>query len=40
MISLILFRELDLFQGLSFTTISATGPNGGELVLFAHSRVF
>lgn len=24
-------RELDLFQGLSFTTISSTGPNGGEL---------
>jgi len=33
MISLILFRELDLFQGLSFTTISSTGPNGGEIVL-------
>jgi Xaa-Pro aminopeptidase len=23
-------RELDLFKGLSFTTISGTGPNGGE----------
>ena len=23
-------REGDLFRGLSFTTISATGPNGGE----------
>lgn len=22
--------ELDLFQGLSFTTISSTGPNGGK----------
>lgn len=22
--------ELDLFRGLSFTTISATGPNGGK----------
>jgi len=24
-----LFSELDLFKGLSFTTISSTGPNGG-----------
>ena len=32
-----LFRELDLFQGVSFTTISSTGPNGGEIVLeFIH----
>jgi len=23
-------RELDLFRGLSFTTISSTGPNGGK----------
>lgn len=23
-------RELDLFKGLSFTTISSTGPNGGK----------
>lgn len=23
-------RELDLFRGLSFTTISSSGPNGGE----------
>ena len=23
-------KELDLFKGLSFTTISGTGPNGGE----------
>lgn len=22
-------RELDLYRGLSFTTISSTGPNGG-----------
>lgn len=25
-------RELDLFKGLSFTTISSTGPNAGELL--------
>ena len=25
----ILSSELDLFKGLSFTTISSTGPNGG-----------
>jgi Xaa-Pro aminopeptidase len=24
------YRELDLFKGLSFTTISSTGPNGGK----------
>ena len=27
---IVLARELDLFRGLSFTTISSTGPNAGE----------
>lgn len=26
-----LYRELPLFKGLSFTTISSTGPNAGAL---------
>ncbi|CAE6458159.1 unnamed protein product [Rhizoctonia solani] len=26
--------ELDLFKGLSFTTISSTGPNGGKIQVF------
>ena len=29
--------ELDFFKGLSFTTISATGPNGGEDFCFFDS---
>lgn len=38
MMYLFLIRELDLFQGLSFPTISSTGPNGGEIVLdFIHA---
>ena len=31
-------RELDLFQGLSFDTISSTGPNGGEYFYYHLKR--
>ena len=29
-----IYRENDLFKGLSFPTISATGPNGGMFVFY------